>query len=169
MAAQVQALKLFFDQEILQVALFSEATASTDGWLQNLPAEEVFLKAPSLLPHETLIPLDQCRHSAEFRPAFLAGLGGEQPVAALEAAPEAVKLGKYIQRISKKTGVAPAVVKTVCLELLKGLAGQVRSGTPFLSPHLVAVPGEAASTDSQGAGPATPSAPFLRLEAKKKS
>ncbi len=55
--ACISGVKLFFDQQ-WQVALFGEPAQSQDGWIINLPADELFAGDYSSLPAEVLLAGD---------------------------------------------------------------------------------------------------------------
>ncbi|MCT0201872.1 hypothetical protein [Synechococcus sp. CS-603] len=153
-------MKLFYDQDQLQVALFT----SGDGWIQNLPAMQVFMTSPDGFPYEAIIPIDQFKGSVEFQPAFLATFSG--PIE-LVAQPKSVNLNHYVLRISKKTGLPAEQVRTVCLDLLRGLVRLSETGTRFVSPVAFAVPGSDPAGQSPTGQP-LPASNYLRFEARAK-
>jgi len=183
MPPNIQALKLFHDQDQLYVAIFAEPTESSDGWLRNFPWHEVFVHPPDSLASDELIPLEHIRYTFTFQPDFVAEWFTVPPEAAASfsapsgsaapasqptaKSPKPLNLGQYCIKIAKKTGLTPEEVRKCCEPLLEGIANQIRSGTPFQSWILTGTPVEEPSIPAAEGQPAKPSTKFMRMEVSK--
>ena len=182
MAPPIQALKLFHDNNHLCVAIFEEATETSDGWLDNLAWHEVFLTPPENISTEELIPLDQFRQNFTFQPAFAAKwlLVSPQSTAALtttskegssrpsqkaaQSYKKPISLAQYCKIIAKKTGLTPEEVRNCCEPLLVGIAKQIDSGKPFVSWILTGTPVEESHIQVSDSQVEVPGIKFMRME-----
>ncbi len=180
MSQNIQSLKLFYEQDQIRVALFAEASESSDGWLQNLSCEEVFVEPPYNLAFEVPIAMEEISSAVTFQPAFLAGWLGTSPEASPPplnpsasttaegpAVPKPISLAAYCNRISRQTGLPPGVVRKACEPLLKGIVKQINSGTPFSSWILTGTPDEFPAEPGSYGQPAKPARKFMRMEVTK--
>jgi len=180
MIQKIQSLKLFYDKNQIQVAIFAEPTESSDGWLCNLPCEEVFKDLPENIAFEVPIPLEEIRRSLAFQPNFIAGWVGTSsestplpskpsaPVATAQpVAPSPISLATYCNQIARQTGLSPNMVRQACEPLLKGIVAQIDSGTPFVSWILTGTPDQQSALPAADGQPAQPARKFMRMEVTK--
>jgi hypothetical protein len=67
----LRSIRLFEDTLGLCVALYGEPSALADGWIENLPASDVFNMPPKGAPLEVLIQIEDITSQASFQVDFL--------------------------------------------------------------------------------------------------
>ena len=153
----ISSLKLFHQNSEAMVALYGSPSVHEDGWLRNLPANQVFLHHPGALPAEETLPLAEAAQLVPFTPEFLSQL---------TPAPEPVRLAQLVEEFSASSELPAGRVRTILLAVLSQFAGLIESETGFTSPVLGFTSMSLPAVPAQDGRPARPARKLAKLSVK---
>ncbi len=152
----VRNVKCFLADGKMQVALFGSPSAYPDGWLVNLPWNQVFRSYPYEMPLDQSLSLQEAQALAP----FVEGLCNA-PQTSEQSFPNQdqevnLNLKDIISSISESEGVPAGKVRKVALAFLEKLGEAVDNGERITAPGYVLNPRTISAREADGDKPARP-------------
>ncbi len=152
----VRNVKCFLADGKMQVALFGSPSAYPDGWLVNLPWNQVFRSYPYEMPLDQSLSLQEAQALAP----FVQGLCNA-PQTSEQSFPNQdqevnLNLKDIISSISESEGVPAGKVRKVALAFLEKLGEAVDNGERITAPGYVLNPRTISAREADGDKPARP-------------
>ena len=140
----------------MQVALFGSPSSYPDGWLVNLPWNQVFRSYPYEMPLEQSLSVQEAQSLAP----FVEGLCNA-PQTSEQSFPNQdkevnLKLQDIISSISESENIKAGQVRKVALAFLVKLGEAVDNGERITAPGYVLIPRTIPAKEADGDKPAIP-------------
>ena len=152
----VRNVKCFLGDGKMQVALFGSPSSYPDGWLVNLPWNQVFRSYPYEMPLEQSLSVQEAQTIAP----FVEGLCNA-PQTSEQSFPNQdkevnLKLQDIISSISESENIKAGQVRKVALAFLVKLGEAVDNGERITAPGYVLIPRTIPAKEADGDKPVTP-------------
>ena len=152
----VRNVKCFLADDKIQVALFGSPSAYPDGWLVNLPWNQVFRSYPYEMPLDQSLSLQEAQTLAP----FVEGLCNA-PQTSEQSFPNQGKevnlnLKDIVSSISESESIQAGKVRKVALAFLEKLSESVDNGERITAPGYVLNPRTIPAKEADGDKPARP-------------
>ena len=152
----VRNVKCFLEDGKMQVALFGSPSSYPDGWLVNLPWNQVFRSYPYEMPLDQSLSLQEAQTLAP----FVEGLCNA-PQTSEQSFPNQDKevnlnLKGIVSSISESEAIPAGQVRKVALALLEKMGEAVDNGERITVPGYVLIPRTVPASEADGDKPARP-------------